>query len=298
MVILNDLTINDKNLFDKMINNEHENSESTFANLFMWRKSSKTKYAIINDSLVVFYTKSDGRKACCFPYSCSNLKETVDKIKDYFDSQNETFIMESVTEENKDKLVEIFGDRIIITPDSNLFDYVYYSEKLINLAGKKLHSKRNHINKFKSLYDYKYEKVTPKLAKKCLKKAQEWLISKYADEKNADYISEITALKEIFENYEKLNLTGGLISVENEIIAFSVGEKLTDDTFVTHIEKADTNYQGAYTLINNEFSKNECSFYKFINREEDMGIDGIKKAKMSYCPDKMIKKYMIQFKEI
>jgi hypothetical protein len=203
--------------------------------------------------------------------------------------------MESVTEENKDKLIEIYGDKLIVFPDPNLFDYVYYSEKLINLVGKKLHSKRNHINKFKSLYNYEYKKMTPQLAQGCFKKAQEWLTSKYPDKNNSDYISEITALKEVFDNYEKLDLIGGLVTVDSKIIAFSIGEKLTENTFVTHIEKADTNFQGAYTLINNEFSKNECASYEFINREEDMGIEGIRKAKNSYYPDIMIKKYSVIF---
>ncbi len=297
MIILNDITINDKTLFDQKINYKFDNSEATFANLFMWRKSSKTKYTIINDSLVIFYKKSDGRKACCFPFGCDDTKEIIDKIKEYFDTQNVDFIMESVTEDKANKLLNIYGNKITVIPEPNLFDYVYYSEKLIKLAGKKLHSKRNHINKFKSLYNYKYEKITSDTALECLKKADEWLISKYIDENDNDYISEITALKEVFNNYDKLNLAGGLIRVEGEIIAFSVGEKLNVNTFVTHIEKADTAYQGAYTVINNEFAKNECLSFKYINREEDMGIEGIRKAKLSYYPDKMIKKYMIQFKE-
>ena len=296
MIDLKSIEIDDKNLFDEKINFSYLNSEASFANLYMWRKSSNTKYALINDSLVVFYTKSNGKMACCFPFSSTNLKNDVNIIKQYFDSLDRKFIMESVTEDNANTLKEIYKDDLIITECPNLNDYVYFSEKLINLSGKKLHAKRNHINKFKSMYEYKYQRITSDICNKCIEKANEWLLEKYSNA-DEDYIAEITALKEVFNNYDKLNLVGSMLTVNDEIIAFSVGEKLNNDTFVTHIEKADTNFHGSYTIMNNEFAKNECSAYKYINREEDMGIEGIRKAKLSYYPDKIIKKYRIEFKE-
>lgn len=296
MLNLKKIEIDDKALFDSKINFSYENSESSFANLFMWRDVSDNKFTLIDDALCVFYRKWNGREACCFPLGKCDVKEVVLKIKKYFDEKNIPFIMESVAENEKNILMNEFEDQLIVTEDESLADYVYTSDKLISLSGKKLHAKRNHINKFKSLYNYEYVSLDKDLYAKCVGKAKEWLLRKYLPE-DKDFASEMNALLQILSNYDKLKLKGGAILIDGNIAAFSLGEKLNDTTFVVHIEKADTDYEGSYTVINNEFASHECKDFEFVNREEDMGIEGIRKAKKSYIPDKMIKKYKIEFKE-
>lgn len=294
---LKPISIEDKCLFDEKINYSFTNSEATFANLFMWRKTSKTKYALVNDALCVFYTKSNGCTACCYPMGECDITDTIDKINDIFKSNNACFLMESVTEEYKNVLTQKYGDEIIAKELPSLFDYVYKTEKLINLSGKKLHSKRNHINKFKSLYNYKFDVLDKNYIDECIACSKKWLNEKYGNN-TEDFIDEFTAIREALTNFDVLKLQGGVLLVDGEIVAFTLGEKLTDNTFVTHIEKANTNFEGAYAVINNEFAQNVCKDYEFINREEDMGLEGIRKAKLSYYPDLMIKKYSIKFKEM
>lgn len=163
-------------------------------------------------------------------------------------------------------------------------DYVYESEKLISLSGKKLHGKRNHINNFIKAYpDYQYERINGENREECIELAQNWRKENGCDsdpEKNEEFCVTLRALKEL----EDLNLTGGLIRADGRVVAFSIGEKLCNDTFVVHIEKAYADIQGAYPIINQQFVLHEAADYRYINREEDTGAEGLRKAKLSYYP--------------
>ena len=177
-------------------------------------------------------------------------------------------------------------------------DYIYTSEKLINLKGKKLQSKRNHINRFKHENSWKYKTLTgnPQLVKECKSMLDKWMEIN-SDEKDPSLAYDDFATKIMLENFEYLGLKGGLICVDNEIAAFSIGEVLTEDTVVVHVEKAFTSIHGAYTIMNQQFVLNEAAEYKYINREEDMGVENLRKAKLSYQPDILLEKYNARFKE-
>ena len=297
-MILKELTIKDKELFDKYISNNYENSEATFANLFIWRSIAKTQYTIIDRALCIIYQKTDGRFAACYPFGECNIQKVIEKLKLFFDEKNQPVILESVVDIHAQNLSNIYGNKIEIIEDRNLFDYVYTAESLIKLSGKRLHSKKNHLNKFLSLYpDFVYKELEDNIFDECLKNVNEWLLEKYS-KKDTDYKNELSVIKECFENYDKLNFFGGALYVNGKICAFTLGEKHYKNTFVVHIEKANTNVEGAYTAINNFFVKAVLNKYpdtEFINREEDMGIEGIRKAKLSYKPYKMVEKNIIIF---
>jgi len=295
-----ELTIEDKKLFDKYIGNNYENSEATFGNLFIWRNNSKTKYTIIDDALCIVYKKSDGRFAACYPFGNCDIKIVLNKLKLFFKEQNQLMILESVTNSHSQKLYDIYKDKIEIISERNLFDYVYTADSLIDLSGKKLHSKRNHINKFLSLYpDFKYKILDKSMFDECKICVNKWLLKRYSPD-DKDYKTEVEVIDECFKNYDTLGFVGGALYVNNTLCAFTFGERHYKNTFVVHIEKADTSIEGAYTMINNLFVKDIKERYPdidFINREEDMGIEGIRKAKLSYKPYKMVEKNMIIFKE-
>ena len=177
-------------------------------------------------------------------------------------------------------------------------DYIYTSEKLIHLKGKKLQSKRNHINRFMRENEWKYKTLTgnPELVRECKSMLDKWMAINSEDkDPSIDY--DDFATKIMLENFEYLNLKGGLICVNNEIAAFSIGEVLTKDTVVVHVEKAFTSIHGAYTIMNQQFVINEAADFLYINREEDMGVENLRKAKLSYQPDILLEKYNARFKE-
>jgi hypothetical protein len=169
------------------------------------------------------------------------------------------------------------------------------------LTGKKLHGQRNHINKFKILYpDYKTELITEKSFKECMEMNLEWC---KANGLNTNTVCsgnnyELCAVNQAFANYEALGCIGILIRINDKVIAFTLGTARNSEVFDTHFEKALYEYDGAFKVINQEFAKvlGEHNF-KYINREEDLGDEGLRRSKLSYNPAFMVKKYNAEIKQ-
>lgn len=288
------LKIEDKPLYDRYLSGNETNSESSFANMFAWRNVMDTLISFDEDNCYFVYTKRNGKKACCFPRGANPLSG-IKNLQNYFRLNNNEMIMESVTESEAEFIRNHFK-KVQIFEDTDLNDYVYYGEKLRTLQGKKLHSKRNHINKFKSMYpDYKCVRINESNIEDCLQFSHRWLIEKWGSKLSKGYTDEMKSISEFLLNFNKLNLSGIVLIYEDDIIAFTLGEKLNADTCVVHVEKANTMYDGAYTMINNLYISEIWPNIKYVNREEDMGIEGIRKAKKSYYPDCMVTKHTIIF---
>ncbi len=291
---LKPVSINDKALFDNYFSAfEPVNSEYTFTNMFMWRKSYNIRYAIIDDMLCVFSRHGkNGTESVNFPIGTGNISAAMQKILDYFSNIGQNPVIRIYREDDIKKLNDAFPEKFIITEDIDSFDYVYNTSDLIELPGSKYHSKRNHINKFKSLFNFEYKPLTPPLCPECLEMFSRWCHSK---EGIVPGIAEqYEAVVELMENYEELGITGGVITVLDKVVAFSFGEVLSQRNSMTviHIEHADTDYHGSFPIMNQQFLEHEWSPFKYVNREEDMGLPGLRKAKQSYKPQRMIKKYI------
>ena len=186
-------------------------------------------------------------------------------------------------------LQEAFTGKFTYEYDDALYDYIYLVEKMSTLSGKKYHGKRNHITNFKKNYpDWKFEVISKDNIPDCIATHKRWI-----DEKgeNEDYDIEFNALKTAFDSYDELGWCGGLIRAGGEVVAFCVGEpQANGKCFVTHFEKASASIHGAYPIINQEFTKNCLGDYTYVNREEDLGIEGLRKAKMSYNPEIILEK--------
>ena len=156
------------------------------------------------------------------------------------------------------------------------------------LKGKKYHGKRNHITNFKKNNpNWSFEVLNRDNIQECIALHTEWIKN---HEDDADYSFEFEAVLTAFENYEELGFLGGLIRVDGKVIAYTMGERHSDRLFVTHFEKAPAEIQGAYPIINQEFTKNCLMEYEYVNREEDLGIEGLRKAKQSYYPEIRLEK--------
>ena len=170
-------------------------------------------------------------------------------------------------------------------------DYIYLSQNMAELSGKKLHAKRNFINKFNSLYNgnYEFKPITSNLIPEIKSFNTNWQKTneKFSNEHLTD---EHELICYALDNFIKLKLIGVALFVDGKIAAFTYGSAINKNVFDIHVEKADTSYQGAYAVINNLFAK-ELIGYKFLNREEDMGLDGLRKAKLSYYPHKILVRY-------
>ena len=200
------------------------------------------------------------------------------------------FILRSMVKEQVDLLEELFPNRFEITTNRDETEYIYTVEKLSKLSGKKLHGKRNHIARFKDNANWSYEDISDDNFKECLEMNDEWCkLYDCIDDPSLNH--ELCAVKEAFGNYNELGLVGGLLRREGKVIAYTIGSRINEDTFNIHIEKAFANIQGAYPMINQQFVQHNCQEYVYVNREEDLGDEGLRKAKMSYYPDVLLDKY-------
>ena len=272
-----------RELFQGFYEREQSRScEHSFTNNLLWSPFYGTKYCVIEGNLV--FKSGEDRLSVSYPIGKDQVKKTVDRLIQYFEEQKKPFCMHSVTPEQFESLNGMYPGKFQIAYDRDWADYVYESEKLISLSGKKLHGKRNHINNFIKAYpDYQYERINGENREECIELVQNWRKENGCDsdpEKNEEFCVTLRALKEL----EDLNLTGGLIRADGRVVAFSIGEKLCNDTFVVHIEKAYADIQGAYPIINQQFVLHEAADYRYINREEDTGAEGLRKAKLSYYP--------------
>ena len=266
--------------------------ERTFVNVYLWSRHYKVKFAVIEDALV-FRDEGDG---FAFSYPAGKdeaVKKALEALMEYCRERKCPFRLYNVTEEHFAQLCGWFPDRFQIRYDRDAADYVYETEKLATLAGKKLHGKRNHINKFKALYpDWSYESLNDDNVEECFQMALKWRNQNGCDddaEKNAEMCVTLNSLR----LYKELGLRGGVLKIGEKIAAFSVGEPLCSDTFVVHIEKAFPDIEGAYPMINQQFVLHECMDYTYVNREEDTGAEGLRKAKLSYRPVFMVEKGVV-----
>lgn len=263
--------------------------EFTFANMLLWSHYYQAEYSVLNDMLVV-RSGSEGQKSFSFPIGAGDAKAVIELLIQECRDTGTQFRMHSIDAKRKEQMEAWFPELFEFTFDRDSSDYIYDAEALITLRGKKYHGKRNHINRFKEEHpDWRYEPITEDNMEDCLKMAAEWCKANGCDDEGR--LAEYCVIKNSFRHFDTLGLSGGAIRMDGEIIAFSLGEKLNDDVFVVHIEKAYSDINGAYPIINQEFASREAVGYKYINREEDLGIEGLRKAKLSYKPAILLEKF-------
>ncbi len=293
MIELRDITINDRDLFRQYFHmKQYGNAEFNFTNLFMWRKAYAIQYAIVDGFLCIFAKYDNEPPYTLIPLGNGRLDLVFEKLIRHFSDRGNKLILRAVTEAGKAEIEGICPGRFNFKDQRDVYDYVYLSKDLINLTGKKYHPKRNHINKFISQHQnkYRYEELTNERVDECMVAALDWCKRKNCKESQG-LENEKFAILEALGNFDKLEFKGGIIKIEDKVTAFTFGDLLTDDMAVVHVEKADPDIQGSYTIMNQQFCEHEWKGVKYINREEDLGIPGLRKAKLSYNPEKFIKKY-------
>lgn len=294
------VTLSDRETLEKYYDNaEYKNCDNSFASIFLWSIVNPVKYAVIDNMLVFLYTGE--QKMFTFPVGAGDLKNVVDELIDYSDKNGFEFKM-TLSQDMAEDLNKVFPDKFDIEYNRDLADYIYNSESLRTLSGKKLHSKRNHVNKFNNLYDWSYENIDESNIDECVALLKKWCRENNCFE-NEDMFEEACVARKALAHKDILGLDGGLLRVKTEenpkgeVVAFSLGEPVSDDTYVVHFEKADNNVEGAYTAINQQFVKHFAFDYDFVNREDDAGAEGLRKAKLSYKPVMVLEKGIAKLKE-
>ncbi len=268
--------------------------EHCFVDLYIWRDHYDTKICFLGDFLLVKMRDADsGKEMYLAPIGEGSLCQPVAALREDAAERGNPFIMVSVAEDMIERMETCCPGQFDYSYNEGAADYVYLSEKLQTLSGKKLQSKRNLVNRFLANYEgrWSYEDITPDNVREALKFHFKWCEMNGCMRDHA-FFGETCAVGIGLNNWDALGLRGGLLRLDGEVIAFTFGCRATDDMCVVQIEKADHNIPGAYQMINQQFVKRNCTDVMYVNREEDLGLEGLRKAKQSYYPAFLSKKYV------
>ena len=255
--------------------------DSNLLNAYFWRYEYNISFTVFDETLIKAYFKPDGSVwGYCLPTG-KNIKGALEQI---FSDAVERKISPRIvmlTNEQKAALEELYPNRFTYSPSPENQDYIYLSAELAALSGKKFHAKRNHISKFyRTFDDVRFEIINDKNKGDALKVVLDWYAEKEPD---SGENSEVAAVREGLDSLVEFNMRGAVLYVGENPVAMTLGSEISDRVYDINFEKALHGYDGAYAVINNEFAKT-LTDYEYINREEDMGIEGLRKSKLSYCP--------------
>ena len=278
---------------------DYEACEYCFNTLYMWQHLYKTGY-YIGDGFAVIVAEYEGNTFSILPLAKKeDMPRVIEFVVDYFEKEQKKIYFRGITKEVVEFLKENYPGKFNYTEERDLFDYVYDGESMRELKGRKNVKKRNHINYFLKEYEgrFEYRLLDEKDFDACLELVKEWTSNKEENgQVDEDMEEELIGIKKLFKNYsilkDKLKIAG--IFIDGKLEAFTMGEYINPDMALIHIEKANPNIRGLYPFINQQFLVHEFSDVEFVNREEDLGIEGLRKAKLSYHPVRFVEKYTVR----
>ena len=294
MVEFHGVTIEDKEWIEQRVSSKTlPTCEYTFGNIFSYSKLLDVKVADYEGFLL---TKDFDKDfvTYCYPVGKGDIKKALEYIVSDGEKSGNDFLIFGLDDNDVRTLNNYFPGKFRIELSRDTFDYVYNCEDLRELKGRKYQAKRNHISYFKKNYNWSYEAINETNISECFEMSKEWLETSTVEYKE-DLEDELDIIRLFCENFTALSLVGGLLRVDGKVVAYTFGEKVNDDLFCVHIEKAFSSMRGAYPMINQQFVINELSEYKYIDREEDLGLENLRKAKLSYYPIILNEKYEAKF---
>ena len=295
-----EITIEDREILNPYFDLvDYEACEYNFNTLYMWQHAYKTAYHI-GDNFAVLVGEYEGEVFSILPRAKKeDLPKVIDFVLDYFKEIEEKLYFRGITEEVVDYLKEQYGDRFEYVAERDIFDYVYDGEILRTLKGRKNSKKINHINYFLSEYEgrFEYRLLGKADFDDCRQLLDDWTVNKEENNNIEEGVDdERLGIEKLFAHYDevcdRLKIAG--IYIDGKLEAFTMGELLNNNMALIHIEKANPEIRGLYPYINQQFLVHEFPDVEFVNREEDMGIEGLRKAKLSYHPCKFVEKYTVR----
>jgi len=268
-------------------------SEYTFTNLFIWRHFYNFRWCINKGHLLITGYKDSTH----FGYQPIGPSPRINSTKELLEwlmeqpNSSEPYIMRADS-----RMAAEINDHpsLTIKPARDDYDYLYVTKDLSELRGRRFHSKRNHIKRFKKDHRYEYRLLTTDVIGGCKELANRWCSARNCT-KDYRLCSELKAVHDLLDHFDDLCIQGGVILVEGNVEAFAAGELLNETTAVIHVEKANS-ARGAYAVINQQFADHQWKNTDFINREQDLGEPGLRKAKQQYHPHMLVEKFRIKFR--
>lgn len=270
----------------------------SFSNLFSWGVAMHYEYTVYGGYLLIRYNVDD-KLHYLMPVGKGDIEPVIEFLLSDSIQTGHPFHMSGVSNEMRLRMEEAMPDRFRYAYNRNYFDYIYLHDDLATLQGKKLHAKRNHVNNFVKNYpDFEYIPLTADLIDECLELEAEWYAIRLPNSPDVEDMDfEKKMMRYALNHLKELEIIGGTLFVEGKLVAFTFGSPINNDTFDVSVEKADKSYEGVYAMINSQFMNHLPAKYLYINREEDMGIDGLRQAKLSYNPYKLLEKMDVYLNE-
>lgn len=287
----------DKLWVDEIVRAENSPSaDYTFGNIYIWDKRFRQLIGRCGDRMLT-KLRYAGEPAFVFPIGTGPLRPAVEALRAYAAHKGYYFCLRGITEKHRAMLEEEYPGRFEYREDTDNADYIYLAEKLASYSGKSLHSKKNHCNRFEAEHDWDFVPLTRELIPGCLDMLDVWT-EENAERLDASISYEHDALVRAFAAFERLGLDGGVLRIEGKIVGFTAGEMVSSDTFDVHFEKAEGSINGAYPMVCREFVRMLMQKYpdlRYINREDDMGLESLRRSKQSYKPEYLLKKYTAEW---
>jgi len=286
------LTIEDKPLVDSLLKEmQPQISELTFTNLFVWNSSETVQLSRLDETVLLQRRRLRDDKTFLLPPLGKQPLTSV--VKTLRKTNMRNYHLPPLYGLTFEESRQLSIDGAKVEPDRDDWDYVYLTNDLAELLGDKYHSKRNFVTRCLSKHTCRYASIGPSEVNECLQLQTQW-----CSLRNCSLVpgleAENTAIKTAFDNYAHLGVIGGAVYVDDKLEAFTLAEPLNDNTAVIHFEKANFEIAGLYQVVNQWFCQKELRNYKFVNREQDLGLIGLRKAKESYYPHHMVEKYVAQ----
>ena len=291
MIDFKPLTLSQKQEYDALLAmGNKEGCEYSFVNLYLW---GRQKAAKVGQDLVIF-SQYNRKSVYLFPVGPEDKKKTVDAIICDAAKRGLPCRLAGLNQDDYALLERLYPGQFSIHFDRDSFDYVYRIEDLAQLAGRKYQKKRNHLNRFRAEHpDYRLEPVTEENLSQVRELTARWYEARLAEDPMGDYQLEQAALDRAFAHFTELGLEGLLLWDGENLLATAMGSFLRENTFDIHFEKALDRTDGTYAAINQGFAaylQEKYPALQYLNREDDMGIEGLRRAKLSYNPDHMVEK--------
>ncbi|MGM9818330.1 MAG: DUF2156 domain-containing protein [Paludibacteraceae bacterium] len=290
MLTFKKIELNDKSILNSFLFDEKTNLFTyRFEVLWLWRNVFDFQYAVCEQNNVLFIkTFTKGVHYFLFPVGSKNLQACTELILNSAKQIGCEPIIGQITPENKSLLEQTFPNQFRFESNRDEFEYLYLTEKLCSLSGKKLQPKRNNINFLTKNYACSTEPVSANNMEECFAFSHHWDTVLHSD------FSENIAFYEALSAYKTLALDTLVLRLNGCIEGISIGCPLNNDVYLILFEKANPQIRGAYSLINRDFCRTYCTNYRFVNRAEDAGIEGLRKAKLSYYPDLLQEVFLAQ----
>jgi hypothetical protein len=268
-------------------------SDYTFTNLYIWRHAYAAKLTRMGEVVCFLALRPDPDDSFILaPLGPGASAENVKALFDFMAAEGHDPKLIRTDRTHLDRL-GITEAEFTIETDRKNWDYVYRVRDLVELPGDRYAEKRQHIERFSRKYKFEYRRLTPDLVPGCQELQDIWCDEKHCD-LHSSLRAEARAIKEILPRLDELGVTGGAILVNNRVQAFSLAEPMNADTVVIHIEKASPDLHGAFQVINQQLLEHEWQGFEYVNREQDVGEPGLRKAKESYGPARMVEKFVVR----